>query len=122
MIAWTDLSEVEQICQEYSDLSKDMYGFRMRLNRDISVEAAREAIADLYKESEHVFARQEEEEKARIAHFESCVSVAIVAGAMDRATAIRWMMDAELEDMFKGDVEHFEYRMGIPFGYIKKTS
>ena len=122
MIAWTDLSEVEQICQEYSDLSKDMYGFRMRLNRDISVEAAREALADLYKESEHVFARQEEEEKARIAHFESCVSVAIVAGAMDRATAIRWMMDAELEDMFKGDVEHFEYRMGIPFGYIKKTS
>ncbi len=107
----------------FSDLHKDSVGFRPNAQFFHWIETA----TDDEKESEWnslirtMEARMEREavyEREAIASFETAVATTIASGAKDRATAIEWLMAAELEEHFKGDVEHFEYRLGIPFGYV----
>jgi len=61
-----------------------------------------------------------EEEKRCIAEFEHAVKQVIEAGAGTRGRAIEWLMDGQDIDV-RGDVGFFEYLMGIPYGYVKKT-
>jgi hypothetical protein len=43
----------------------------------------------------------------------------MATGAQDRATAIRWIMDAEGAN---GDTEYADYLLGLPYGYISKIA
>lgn len=61
----------------------------------------------------------EAREKAFIAHFEEVVANTIASGAKDRATAIRWLIEAD--ERVKGDIEFFEFCNCLPYGYISKT-
>ena len=61
---------------------------------------------------------RKEDERVGVLKFEANVAKTVANGAADRATAIRWMMDAE--GTCNGDVEFFEYLMGVPYGYTKK--
>jgi hypothetical protein len=68
-----------------SDTSKDVYGFRSRLNFDaMTVDELKEEADSLAKAGRAEF---EYEEKAR----EDSILAAMDAGAPDRETAIRWM-------------------------------
>jgi hypothetical protein len=111
----------------FSDLHKDAVGFRPNHSFFQWIQTAtndeKQAEWDsLIATMERRMDDEAEMEREAIAGFEASIATTIAAGAGDRATAIKWLMDAELEEYFKGDVEHFEYELGIPFGYIKKTA
>jgi hypothetical protein len=68
--------------------------------------------------------RQEEllrafNEGQAIERFEVRMANLMATGAQDRATAIRWIMDAEGAD---GDTEYADYLLGLPYGYISKIA
>lgn len=106
--------------ESYSDLHKDAYGCRPG-------EAGWAAWAEMTPAEKQVrwdflvdslkrkMAEEDAIEAELIASFEAGVTATIANGAKDRETAIRWMIDAE--DV-NGDVEHFCYRMGLPYRYF----
>ena len=111
----------------FSDLHKDAYGYRPTSVfwewLEEATKAEKQALWDsLIDAMERREAVRLEDEKRAIAAFELLVSRTMNNGAKTRADAVAWMIDAELGDHFKGDVEHFEWRMGVPFGYVKKTA
>lgn len=109
----------------FSDLHKDAYGFRPSGDRWASWYAMSEA--ELLEEEAYmcrIVEREIDEDRQRkadaAARFEAAIAATIAAGAADRATAIRWMIDAEdcAQDVEWYGMEAFEWRMGIDFGYI----
>jgi hypothetical protein len=103
-----------------SDLHKDAYGFRPCQNwwadwgsmNNVGKQQEWDSMIDAMERRE---ASRKEAERASIVVFEHNVTTTIANGAKDRATAIRWLMDASTAN---GDVEFFEYLMGIPYGYV----
>jgi hypothetical protein len=63
-------------------------------------------------------ARKEAEAEA-IVKFEQHVTNTICMGAKDRATALRWIMDAGHAD---GDWEYFCFLNGLPYGYFREAA
>ena len=68
----------------------------------------------------------EAEEKVRVAaeqhaifSFEKRVSDLIFSGSKDRATAIRWIHEAEDT---QGDDEYLCYTLGLPYMYFRKVA
>jgi hypothetical protein len=104
----------EELQAIYWDFYKEVYNVRPRwMNFDAMTEAEIEAALDsLSVQAERVFARRDEEERAAIARFEKSVADTITNGAGTRATAIRWLMDAEAGA--NGDEEYFCYLNGLP--------
>lgn len=99
----------------YSDMYKDAYGFRPQ-----GVNTSSWTDEDFQKEFdflEQVIIREIENQKhiesEAVKTFESLVTRTINSGAKDRETAIRWILDDEM------DVEHFEWQNCLPFGYLK---
>ena len=110
----------------FSDLHKDAYGFRPRGDffqwLQTATDDEKQAEWDsLLKALEATIAREDAIEKEAIARFETTVATSIAAGAGDRATAIRWLKEAE-GDQYVADEDYFEWLQGIPYGYIKKTA
>ena len=116
---WEQLSETEQYQSIFSDIHKDVYGYRPRWQSTEqwnSLEWLKEQVAEL----EDALLRQEEEkvseEAAAIEAFEARVLGTRAAGAPDRETAIRWIAEAyEIE----GDWDYLCYQLGLPYGYFK---
>jgi hypothetical protein len=107
-----------------SDLHKDAYGFRPASYWF----TAWHSMTDDEKQTEwdglcEALRRANEEdvihEKIAIERFEQSVSNTIANGAGDRATAIKWLQDAEGGN---DDIEFFEYLQGIPYGYVAKSA
>jgi hypothetical protein len=116
--SWEEMTALEQAQCTYSDFHKDAYGFRPR-----HVDTSTWTLEDFDKEFA-VFARvceenhiqQQAAEAEASAKFEQHVTNTICMGAKDRATALRWIMDASQAD---GDWEYFCYLNGLPYGYFK---
>jgi hypothetical protein len=112
---------LEQAQCTYSDFHKDAYGFRPR-----HVDTSNWTLEDFDREFA-VFARvceenriQEEAAEAEAtAKFEQHVTNTMCMGAKDRATALRWIMDASQAD---GDWEYFCFLNGLPYGYFKEVA
>jgi hypothetical protein len=108
-------------CEEqYSDLHKDVYGFRPRgenYSRWVNMTPERKQeewdylVACLAIE----LANEKAAEQESIKLFEARVLELIAYGAKDRETAIRWISDAH---ECNGDDEHLEWHLGIPYGYL----
>jgi hypothetical protein len=113
--SWDDLSEKEQLECIYCEMYKDVYGVKARWYHADTVEQAREDVANLQKQGELVWAREKEEEERRVVAFEARVQVVIDSGAKDRATALRWIHDAEGTD---NDDERLCYQLDLPFTYF----
>jgi hypothetical protein len=94
---WEDLSELEQMESRYSDFFKEAYGYRPRHDTtEWTVEDYKREF-DRLREicDENEVAKQESQTRC-IASFEALVAKLIQDnGAPDRATAIRWLADAE---------------------------
>jgi hypothetical protein len=108
----------------YSDLHKDVYGFRPR---HAMFESMEEFDADFERLVERLNEQQDEEAKQQVINrerFEQRVkdTMGLVQGA-DRARAIEIIADAdgELEDMKFYGYERLEYTYDLGFGYIKTT-
>jgi hypothetical protein len=114
---WDELTVLEQYAETFWDMYKDAYGFRPR-HIDTSgwteadFEAEFEVIGrEIKREAEAL----REKEAAATADFEARVNSIILLGAVDRATALRWIHMAEGTD---GDDSSLCYTLGLPYGYL----
>jgi hypothetical protein len=111
------LSQVEELFSIYSDLFKDCYGFRPRGGNlpNWSIDKWNQEIASLQREREEQIEQEQAAERINVKEFEKTISSLIASGANDRATAIRWMLDANENDCY-----YLCYRFGLPYGYLRQ--
>jgi hypothetical protein len=106
-----------------SDLHKDAHGYRpsasfwalWRESTDDQKQAIwDQLIADLNIEVE----RYEAAERQAIADFEDTITRTIAMGAGDRATAIRWFVEAsDTDSQYPG--EYLCWQLNLPYSYAK---
>ena len=107
--------------QTISDLHKDARGFRPRgafiEGWNQSDDENKQAIWDgLLRELDHVQAEEARIEAECLAEFKSQITKVIDAGAGDRQTALRWMLQPAGEVFYhRQDVEGWVYGQGILF-------
>lgn len=110
----------------YSDLHKDARGCRpsfgnMEYWESLSPAEKQKQWDGLIEEMNARHEAELREEREAIRDFEARIKETMAVGAETREQAIAWMMIAE--DLVPGydfDVEHFEWKLGLPFGYISK--
>ena len=119
--SWEELTQLEQAQSMYWDMYKDAYGVRPR-----GVDTSHWTLEDFEAEFEGLGVAIEAEEKVRVASeqhsifsFEKRVSDLIYSGAKDRATAIRWIHEAEDTN---GDDEYLAWTLSLPYGYFRKVA
>jgi hypothetical protein len=119
--SWEELTTLEQYSSIYWDMYKDAFGIRPR-GIDTSAWTEADFLAE-FKELSEVIDR---EEKVRVAaqenamfSFEKRVDDLIFSGAKDRATAMRWVHEAEGT---MGDDEYLCYTLGLPYMYFRKVA
>ena len=105
-----------------SDLYKDAYGFRpsdLFWEEWIGAnEAQKQEIWDSLERALEVSMEIERENEQRaIERFEALVQVNINAGAEDRETALRWIMD---NTKCNGDWEFLCWEYGLPYRYFER--
>lgn len=112
------MTRKEELVSIYWDFYKEVYNFRPRhIDFDRCTEADLELMLNsLNEQAQIVFAQREEDEKNAVAAFENLVNMSIAAGAEDRATSLRWIMDAS---DCKGDWEYLAWQKGLPYRYFK---
>lgn len=105
--------------QIFSDLYKDVYGFRPRSHRfydDNATPDQKQAIwDDLLEDLDRENREYEERRNRAITDFEALVGRTMQDNEINRAAAIRWLMDAE-DDPYM-DEDYFRYTYDLPFGY-----
>ena len=118
---WEEMTVVEQYACQYWDMYKDAYGVRPR-----GVDTSHWTLEDFEAEFEGLGVAIEAAEKVRVASeqhaifsFEKRVDDLIFSGAKDRATAIRWIHEAEDT---QGDDEYLCYTLGLPYQYFRKVA
>jgi hypothetical protein len=119
--SWEEMSVLEQMQCQFWDMYKDAYGVRPRgIDTTSWTEADFEAEFQMLGKviEQEDIARKEAEAEAT-AKFEQHVTNTICMGARDRATALRWIMDASQAD---GDWEYFCFLNGLPYGYFREAA
>jgi len=121
MQSWEEMTVLEQMQCQYWDMYKDAYGVRPR-----GIDTSTWTEYAFQVEFEHLALVIQQEETARkeaeaeaTAKFEQHVTNTICMGARDRATALRWIMDASQAD---GDWEYFCFLNGLPYGYFREAA
>lgn len=112
----TQMTELQELECLYSELYKGVYGVKARWYVAVSVDQARRDIEQLEAEGRRVAEHERIEQEKATVQFEARVQQIIETGAKDRATAMRWIHDAEGT---QGDNDYLCYCLGLPYGYIK---
>ena len=119
--SWDELTKLEQAQSIYWDMYKDAYGVRPR-GIDTSawtLEQFESEFAILGQSiAEAEIDRKASEENATVV-FEQRIQSLIELGAKDRATAMRWIHEAEDT---QGDDEYLCYTLGLPYQYFRKAA
>ena len=117
--SWEEMSVLEQMQCQFWDMYKDAYGVRPR-GIDTTDWTEEEFMAE-FETLGRVIEREEiarkEAEAEATTKFEQHVINTMCMGAKDRATALRWIMDASQAD---GDWEYFCFLNGLPYGYFRE--
>lgn len=119
--SWEEMSVLEQMQCQFWDMYKDAYGVRPRgIDTTSWTEADFEAEFQMLGKviEQEDIARKEAEAEAT-AKFEQHVTNTICMGAKDRATALRWIMDASQAG---DDWEYFCFLNGLPYGYFREAA
>jgi len=113
-----NVSALESLQGTYSDLHKDVYGFRPRgTNIWNDADALTHEIDYLCIQLERVMKEDEERQAIAVTDFEQRVTDTIALGAGSREDAIRWIAQA----MNNPDPDFLCYDLGIPYGYLGKA-
>ncbi len=119
--SWEELTQLEQAQSMYWDMYKDAYGVRPR-----GIDTSTWTLEQFEAEFEGLGVAIEAEEKARVAaeqnavfSFEKRISDLMFSGAKDRATAMRWIHEAEETN---GDDEYLAWTLSLPYGYFRKAA
>ena len=119
--SWEEMTVLEQMACQFWDMYKDAYGVRPRgIDTTSWTEADFEAEFQMLGKviEQEDIARKEAEAEAT-AKFEQHVTNTICMGAKDRATALRWIMDASQAG---DDWEYFCFLNGLPYGYFREAA
>ena len=119
--SWDELSELEQAQATYWDMYKDAYGVRPR-----GVDTSGWTVEDFRNEFEYLGAvieaadkdRKEAEASATVV-FAQRIQSLIQLGAKDRATAMRWIHEAEETN---GDDDYLAWTLGLPYQHFRKAA
>jgi hypothetical protein len=119
--SWEELTTLEQYSSIYWDMYKDAFGIRPR-----GIDTSAWTEADFQAEFKELGEVIDREEKVRVQaqenavfSFEKRVDALILSGAKDRATAMRWIHEAEDT---QGDDEYLCYTLGLPYMYFRKVA
>ena len=119
--SWDELSKLEQAQCTFWDMYKDAYGVRPRgidtSSWTLETFLKEFAYLNLVIEREET-ARKESEANATVV-FEQRIQSLIEAGAKDRATALRWIHEAEDTN---GDDDYLAWTLGLPYQYFRKVA
>lgn len=112
------MTTIQDLASTYSDMYKDAHGFRPQYtgHENWTVEQYESAIDSLGSLIEIQIEEEEARQKANSVRFEDRILNTIAIGASDRATAIRWIHEAEHTD---GDNDYLCFVLDLPYGYIK---
>ena len=118
---WEEMSTLEQYACQYWDMYKDAYGVRPR---GIDTSTWSEAdFEDEFASLGSVIQREEADRKVaedKAMHdFEMRMQTLMMTGAKDRATAMRWIHEAEGSN---GDNEYLCFLLGLPYMYFRKVA
>ena len=118
---WEEMSTLEQYACQYWDMYKDAYGVRPR-----GIDTSTWTEADFEQEFASlgsVIQREEADRKVaedKAMHdFEMRMQTLMMTGAKDRATAMRWIHEAEGSN---GDDEYLCFLLGLPYMYFRKVA
>jgi len=119
--SWDELTVLEQAQATFWDMYKDAYGVRPR-----GIDTSSWTLDQFEAEFKVLGEAIEAEEKIRVASeqqsvlsFEKRVSDLMFSGAKDRATALRWIHEAEGT---MGDDEFLAWTLSLPYGYFRKIA
>jgi hypothetical protein len=119
--SWEEMSELEQLACEFWDFYKEAHGFRPR-HVDVSewtVEEFHSEFVELARVCKQNAEARNEAEAAAAVRFEARITDLIASGAGDRATAIRWIAEAE---KINGDMDYLCFLLGLDYGYFKQAA
>jgi hypothetical protein len=122
-------NEYNELSSSLSDYSKDVWGTRTRRGcaSQFSTEeellagilSVRQEIAQLDAIAPSIWAQEQQQQQLCIQMLEQRIQAAMdLAQGSSREDAIRWIADAE---DCSTDLQHLEWHLGIPFGYITGT-
>jgi len=106
------------------ELYNEVHGCRpswMNIN-EMSEQDLQQMHDRLIVDMEEEAAQQAEAQAVAVQEFEAKIETLVASGAGDRATAIRWMRDAEDDEQMSHDDGFFEYCNDLPYGYLKEAS
>jgi hypothetical protein len=114
----TEMTRHEELACLFWDLYKDAHGFRPR-HIDTSAMTEEDLVAEL-EALGSIVERQEaariESEKEAAVRFEARILDLVRIGAGDRATALRWIHEAEGT---QGDDDYLAYQLGLSWCYFR---
>ena len=107
---------INELAATYSDMYKDVHGFRPRNNiSDWTEQTFHNEIDWLSKELQTQIDEEKMYQSQNAADFEKRIIRTIEVGAGDRETALRWIHEAEDTN---GDVDYLCYKLNIPYDYF----
>jgi hypothetical protein len=111
-------SEKDELGATYWDFYKEVHGIRPSWvsHEEATVEWYRAELESLQREADLKWEEKQVREGEAVAVFEKSVESLIAAGAGDRATAIRWMHEANDTNY---DGEFLCYTLDLPYGYLR---
>jgi hypothetical protein len=110
------MTDREEMLLTMSDLSKDAFGFRVRLDYDAMSDAELTETWDYYiDELDRTMKRDEERKKEAMIDYEKEITEVIALGANSRKRALLWMLDSKDGElpMCEFDIEHWMYNRGL---------
>ncbi len=118
---WEEMTVLEQMACTYWDMYKDAHGVRPR-----GIDTSNWTEQDFEEEFQYLAREIERGERARreqearaVEKFCKRIEQTIRAGAKDRETALRWIMEA---DEAGGDWEYLCYLNGLPYGFFRAAA
>jgi len=110
-----------------SDLSKDAYGVRVRLDYESMTDEELYSTYDSFLRAlDESISREKEEHERCLVEFEILLSKAQIHGAADRKTALRWVIEAEAAAGWetsghrRQEAEHILWSHGLSYKYISE--
>jgi hypothetical protein len=109
------MTTINELLSTYSDLYKEVNGFRPRGMRDWTAEQYQSEINWLMEEAKRQMEEEEIFHQHNVKLVEERIGNLIKCGAGDRETALRWMHEAEGTN---GDNDFLCFELRIPYGYF----
>lgn len=115
MKSWNQLTKLDQYSCIYSDMHKDAYGYRPRIDTSSwTLEMFEDHFEVLAGVIEANAIETEKEETLAVDNFKTLILKTQAAGAEDELTALRWLIKEECLQ-YPQDVEHWVWKQGFLF-------